>query len=418
MKDNESIELQYMALEFDTHNPLKMESIWKADVKAKTGAEPIVNLSSPEDRQRQTDYFKFITDYIADGIQHQINEKRIDPSKKGRLTIVAAPEFMFTDVHDPAHSDQAGQPFNADVAAQGKSYMAAKLKNFTGNLLVFPGSVWWWEQYTITKKEEAGAAIAKSLNYRVAMQKVYDHWDKYLSLKKAGRAKESDAEKQTALDLLKEADKVANSIKAEVSSGEVQLAGMLDIAIHNSAPAFFNGTNIHNWNKKNLSQLDGLGTPAKTFGPSSHWDAFVTGQGWSATVLDVGDPSPCFTVNVDGVDVNIGVEVCLDHIVDQGVLAKNVDRVVDVHMLLAAGMPAEYVACRKGGVFLRAEGGAGRGGSRSNCGIRTNAVVPANEPSDAFEWDTGRPTGDLDHRVVIFRPVTITGSTKVAKVTA
>jgi hypothetical protein len=143
MKENESIELQYVALEFDTHNPLKMEEIWKADVKAKTGAEPVVNLSSPQDKERQTSYFKFITDYIADGIQHQISEGRIDPAKKGRLTIVAAPEFVFTDVHDPAHSDQAGQPFNADVATKGKQYMAEKFRNFGGNLLILPGSVWW-----------------------------------------------------------------------------------------------------------------------------------------------------------------------------------------------------------------------------------------------------------------------------------
>ena len=111
MKDNQSIELQYVALEFDTHDPLKMEGIWKNDVKAKTGSEPVVNLSSPQDKQRQKDYFKFIVDYIVDGIQHQINEKRIDPAKKGRLTVVAAPEFMFTDVHNPAHSDTAGAAF-------------------------------------------------------------------------------------------------------------------------------------------------------------------------------------------------------------------------------------------------------------------------------------------------------------------
>jgi hypothetical protein len=329
MKAGESIEIHYIAYEVDTHDSTKMESIYGA-----IGGSIPPGLS---DEEKQQHYFHFLVDHIRHIITYQVDQGLIEPANPNRLTIFATPEFYF--------KDRSCLPFNQAVFNEGRQYMAQKFNGF-GNLLIFAGSVWWWE-----KMEDA--------------------------------------------------------------------QGNVNAAIHNSAPIFYQNTNILNWNKKFLSSIDGLGNPNANWGPATHWDRCIK----TATPLYDGNPHPYFTVEVNGIEVNLGIEVCLEHC---NKYLQQSNSYLDVHMLVCAGIPepnSAALACRESGVFLRCDGGssdavwnspppkAGQpmyNGNRSNCGVRSKGLVgiPKNEPSKAYKSLANRPE-KVDERVLIYNPITI-----------
>ena len=87
-----------------------------------------------------------------------------------------------------------------------------------------------------------------------------------------------------------------------------------------------------------------------------------------------------------------GIEICLDHLtlsgppVSHGVLRTLYEKDdpnhagsgVDLHVLIAAGMPTqcENIVSRKGGVFIRCDGGNNASPRSNSVGIKREGTIP------------------------------------------
>lgn len=194
----------------------------------------------------------------------------------------------------------------------------------------------------------------------------------------------------------------------------------VSVMVHNSALMLQGGTVLHSWQKERLSTIDGLRQ-----GPEI-WDRHDPAAGH----ILVRSQSPFFEARLPGgqQSLHCGIEICLDHLTlreaqpSAGVLRQHYlaaepdpDRGagVDLHVLTAAGMPlqAENVVSRRGGVYLRCDGG--RGALRSQClGIdRDHGLSPARA---LRQWviipDPVQPQhigNDPDNRLAIYPPVAL-----------
>lgn len=121
-------------------------------------------------------------------------------------------------------------------------------------------------------------------------------------------------------------------------------------AIHNTLPVLLNKKYIHTWQKENLSQIDGL------------WDDCQQWDRDNKAIKAILDKTqvPVFEHNADGVTISIGLEICLDHAL--GVLKAKAPKDLDLHILIACGMPADggKIAAKDGGVFIRCDGSIGK----------------------------------------------------------
>lgn len=136
--------------------------------------------------------------------------------------------------------------------------------------------------------------------------------------------------------------------------------------VHNSALILQGGRLLHSWQKMRLSRIDGL-----RHGPEE-WDR---SDPQSARTLDLSQ-DPFFTAAVPGGGhLSCGVEVCLDHLTLADPVRPGVLRTcylkdhptptsgdgLDLHIMVAAGMQMqpENITSRRGGAYLRCDGGAG-----------------------------------------------------------
>ncbi|MEG4940720.1 hypothetical protein [Microcoleus sp. F4-D5] len=147
------------------------------------------------------------------------------------------------------------------------------------------------------------------------------------------------------------------------------------VIVHNTVPILFAGNIIHTWQKERLSRLDGLNK-----GPQV-WDRDEEDY---KRILD-SSQTPFFQINFKNdptKPILFGIEICLDHLTlddppnTYGVMRtkylenyQNLNQGVgvDVHLLVAAGMPLqkENIVARNNGVLFRSDGGQGM--KRSSC---------------------------------------------------
>jgi hypothetical protein len=120
--------------------------------------------------------------------------------------------------------------------------------------------------------------------------------------------------------------------------------------IHNTLPVLLNKKYIHTWQKEKLSDIDGL------------WDNCQQWDRKNKEVKAVLNKTqvPVFEQKLDGLTFKVGLEICLDH--DYGILKSKAPKDLDIHILIACGMPADpaKIAARDGGVFLRCDGSIGK----------------------------------------------------------
>ena len=193
-----------------------------------------------------------------------------------------------------------------------------------------------------------------------------------------------------------------------------------EVMVHNSALILQGGRVLHSWQKVRLSGIDGLRQ-----GPE-RWDRHDPAE---AHVL-VDSQTPLFDARLpDGSqDIHCGIEICLDHrtlagpppsvgVLRQHYLAAEPDPAqgvgVDLHILTAAGMPLlrENVVARRGGLYLRCDGGYGA--LRSQCleidrdhGISAAAALRrwTIAPTAVAQHAIGT---DADNRLVVYRPTAL-----------
>jgi len=152
-------------------------------------------------------------------------------------------------------------------------------------------------------------------------------------------------------------------------------AGDGKLTVHNTLPVLYNGRLVHTWRKTRLSPIDGLDKGAQVW---DRWEAD------NERILDATQ-TPFLTLDLPGGPLALGLEICLDHftlrdarnqLTARGVLrteyleahaAADEGPGVDVHILVAAGMPTqpENIVARDNGLFLRCDGG--KGAERSSC---------------------------------------------------
>lgn len=329
MKNHESLQVQYIAYEVDTHDSTRLEQLYAHWVNSRYAVvvNPPAGFSS--DQKAQWSYFQFLTENLRQIILHHGGCGHIDTVSQGMLAVFAAPEFYF--------KDRGNQPFDEAVYRAGLTYLNQRLSGL-GNLIIFAGSIWWWERY--------------------------------------------------------------------------QGPNGANATIHNTVPVFFQGQNILNWNKKFLSNIDGLGQANANWGPSTHWDT-VTQQALGVA-LEQNGASPVVVVNVGGVAVSLGVEVCLEHC--YAYLRNHNNGHLDIHMLVCAGIPKPSPAAlanRAGGLFLRTDGGiAGAGypydNNRSNCLQSAVGGALVAVAGTAYPSLPDRPSMP-DERLMVYPPVTLNG---------
>jgi hypothetical protein len=197
------------------------------------------------------------------------------------------------------------------------------------------------------------------------------------------------------------------------------------VIVHNTVPIFFGGKIIHTWQKTRLSQIDGLNQGTE------QWDRW---EAENQRILEATQ-TPFFQINFKGDEsqpIKFGIEVCLDHLTlqpnpptrsqtDYGVLRTsyltknpntNTGSGVDVHLLVAAGMPlqSENIVARDGGVIFRCDGGLGA--------IRSNSVKITRQGISRTEalrkWNPKQRImtpdylgDDTDNRLAIYDSVSI-----------
>lgn len=191
------------------------------------------------------------------------------------------------------------------------------------------------------------------------------------------------------------------------------------LMVHNSALILQGGVVLHSWQKERLSGIDGLRR-----GPE-FWDR----EDAQAARILARSQIPFFDARLpDGDSLQCGIEICLDHLTlngpppSPGVLRQHYVAAEpdpdqgaggDVHLLTAAGMPMqpENVVARRGGLFLRCDGG--RGARRSEClrigrddgisaaqALRRWTIAPESVPHQVVG-------NDPDNRIAIYDPVAL-----------
>jgi hypothetical protein len=66
---------------------------------------------------------------------------------KKTLAVFSAPEFFFKDA--------GGKPYPRDAFFNGLEYLKTKLMSLGTNLIVLPGTIWWWESATKNPKDQS-----------------------------------------------------------------------------------------------------------------------------------------------------------------------------------------------------------------------------------------------------------------------
>jgi hypothetical protein len=186
------------------------------------------------------------------------------------------------------------------------------------------------------------------------------------------------------------------------------------VVVHNTAAIYHQGQLIRTWQKQRLSTIDGLKA-----GPEV-WDRWEVEH---ARILEETQ-DPFFQVRHGADTLRFGVEICLDHLTldkepSYGVLRTLYSKRyvqgpgVDVHLLVAAGMTtqAENVVARKGGLFLRCDGGS-QAKQRSSCAHVDRSGDPPDEALRAWApgLKLGSPTwigDDPDNRIAVYPTVTV-----------
>lgn len=188
--------------------------------------------------------------------------------------------------------------------------------------------------------------------------------------------------------------------------------------VHNSALILQDGAVLLSWQKERLSTIDGLRQ-----GPQ-FWDRHDPAAMHSLVLSQM----PFFQARMPagGEGVQCGIEICLDHLtltdpsVSPGVLRQHYLAAepdpdqgagVDAHILTAAGMSLqpENVVARRGGAYLRCDGGRGALRSQSLGIDRAHGISAARalrqwtiNPNPAPSHETG---DDPDNRLAIYEPI-------------
>lgn len=127
-----------------------------------------------------------------------------------------------------------------------------------------------------------------------------------------------------------------------------------DDLIRNSIPIFANGQYEGQWSKANLSSIDGLGGPIANCPDLNKIDKRAIH--WQPQKVNDADKLPLPEVTFNG--LRIGLDICLDFIVD-GLCSRDLlPTKPDIHLLIAGGMPITnenkaYINAEK--LFLRCD---------------------------------------------------------------
>ena len=155
-----------------------------------------------------------------------------------------------------------------------------------------------------------------------------------------------------------------------------------DDLIRNSIPIFATGQYIGQWSKANLSSIDGLGGPIIDYPYLNKIDKRAIH--WQPQKVNDADklPSPEMTFN----GLRIGLDICLDFIVDGSCSRDLLPTKPDIQLLIAGGMPITneneaYINAEK--LFLRCDAieyhiNASYQNISQNEALKT-VIAPANE---------------------------------------